>query len=130
MQMCQKERKKMPELGEQREQKPLGFFLTTITGTKTSLESKRLGNDDYFVINSSSSVASFIVDRAHRKWNGRGIVEVNTRFSRDVTAAMLVYRTKAKKKVSGNLILLLCKDILSLFCTPTWPSHHVSVNQE
>ena len=96
--MCQKERKKMPELGEQREQKPLGFFLTTITETKTSLENKRLGNDDYFVIISSSSVACFIVDRAHRKWTGRGIVEVNTRFSCDVTAAMLVHRTKAKKK--------------------------------
>ena len=71
--MCQKERKKMPELGEQREEKQLGFFLTTITGTKTSLENKRLGNGHYFVIISSSSVASFIVDRAHRKWTGRGI---------------------------------------------------------
>ena len=28
----------------------------------------------------------------------------------------------------GNLTILLC--ILPLFCTPTWPSHHVSENQE
>ena len=109
MQMCQKERKKKrPELGEQREQKPLGFFLTTITGTKTSPGNKRLGNGDYFVIISSSSVASFIVDRAHRKWTDRGIVEVNTRFSRDVTAAMLMHRTMAKNSF-GNFTLLLCK---------------------
>ena len=53
-------------------------------------------------------------------------------FSRDIMASMLVYRTKAKK-VSwefDSIIMQNLSDILSLFCTPTWPSHHVSENQE
>ena len=44
----------------------------------------------------------------------------------------MAYRTIAKKVfwefdfiVTQNL-----SDILPLFCTPTWPSHHVSENQE
>ena len=57
---------------------------------------------------------------------------VYSRFSCDVTAAMLAYRTIAKKVfwefdfiVTQNL-----SDILPLFCTSTWPSHDVSENQE
>ena len=49
----------------------------TLMATKTSLENKHLGNGDYFVIISSSSVASFIVDRARCKWSGRRAIEVN-----------------------------------------------------
>ena len=45
--------------------------------TKTSLENKHLGNGDYFVIVSSSSVASFIVDRARSKWTAGSAVEIN-----------------------------------------------------
>ena len=55
-----------------------------------------------------------------------------SRFSRDVTAAMLVYRTIAKKvfwDFDYNIMQNL-SDVLPLFCTPTWPSHHVSENQE
>ena len=56
----------------------------------------------------------------------------NSRFSRDVTAAMLVYRTIAKKVFweFDSTIMQNLSDILPLFCTPTWPSHHVSENQE
>ena len=55
-----------------------------------------------------------------------------SRFSRDVTAAMLVYRTIAKKGFweFDSIIMQNLSDILPLFCTPTWPSHHVSENQE
>ena len=56
----------------------------------------------------------------------------NPRFSRDVTAAMLVYRTIAKNVFweFDSIIMQNLSDILPLFCTPTWPSHHVSENQE
>ena len=56
----------------------------------------------------------------------------NSRFSRDVTAAMLVYRTIAEKvflEFDSN-IMQNVSDILLLFCSPTWPSHYVSENQE
>ena len=45
---------------------------------------------------------------------------------------MLVYRTIAKKVFSGfdSTIMQNLSDILPLFCTPTWPSHQVSENQE
>ena len=57
---------------------------------------------------------------------------VFSRFSRDFTAAMLVYRTIAKKVFweFDSIIMQNLSDILLLFCTPTWPSHHVSENQE
>ena len=53
-------------------------------------------------------------------------------FSRDVTAAMLVYRTIAQKLFweFDYIIMQNLSDILPLFCTPTWPSYHVSENQE
>ena len=56
----------------------------------------------------------------------------NSQFSRDVTAAMLEYRTIAKKVFWEfySIIVQNLSDILSLFCTPTWPSNHVSENQE
>ena len=55
-----------------------------------------------------------------------------SRFSRDVTAAMLVYRRITKNAFwEFNFIIMQnLSDILPLFCTPTWPSHHVSENQE
>ena len=55
-----------------------------------------------------------------------------SRFSRDVTAAMLMYRTIAKKVFweFDSIIMQNLSDILPSFCTPTWPSHHVSENQE
>jgi len=48
------------------------------------------------------------------------------------SAAMLVYRTIAKKVFSefDSLIMQNLSDILPLFCTSTWPSYHVSENQE
>ena len=57
---------------------------------------------------------------------------LNSRFSRDVTAAMLVYRTIAKKVFWNfdSIIMQNLRDISPLFCTPTWPSHHVRENQE
>ena len=53
-------------------------------------------------------------------------------FSCDVTAAILVYRTTAKKVLwdFDYIIMQNLSDVLPLFCTPTWPSHHVSENQE
>ena len=53
-------------------------------------------------------------------------------FSRDVTTAMLVYRTIAQRFFweLDSVIMQNLSDILPLFCTPTWPSHHVSENQE
>ena len=50
-----------------------------------------------------------------------------SRFSRDVTAAMLVYGTIAKTVFweVDSIIMQNLSDILPLFCTPTWPSHHV-----
>jgi len=55
-----------------------------------------------------------------------------SRFSRDVTAAMLVYRTISKKVFweFSAIFMQNLSDILPLFCTPTCPSHHVSENQE
>ena len=57
---------------------------------------------------------------------------MNSWFSRDVTAAMLVYSTMAKKVFweFDSIFMQNLNDILPLFCTPTWPSHHVSENQE
>ena len=53
--------------------------------TKMSLENKHLGNGDCFlIIISSSSVASFIVDRAGGKWTAGSAVEIkieNERFT-------------------------------------------------
>jgi len=56
----------------------------------------------------------------------------NSRFSCDVTAAMLVYRTIAKNVVwdLDSIIMQTMSDILPLFYTPTWPSHRLSENQE
>ena len=54
---------------------------------------------------------------------------LNSWFSCDVTVAMLVYRTIAKKvfwDLDSIIEQNLC-DVLPLFYTPTWPSHHVSV---
>ena len=55
-----------------------------------------------------------------------------SRFSCDVTAAMLVYRTIAKKICweFDSIITHILSDVLPLFCSPTWPPHHVSENQE
>ena len=57
---------------------------------------------------------------------------INSRFSRDVTATMLVYRTMAIKVFweFHSIIMQNLSDILPVFCTPKWPSHHVSENQE
>ena len=56
----------------------------------------------------------------------------NCRFSRDVTATMLLYRTIEKKSFweFDSVIMQNFSIILPLFYTPTWPSHHVSENQE
>ena len=56
----------------------------------------------------------------------------NSWFSCDVTAAILVYRTTAKKVFwdFDYIIMQNLSDVLPLFCTPTWPSHHLSENQE
>ena len=45
---------------------------------------------------------------------------------------MLVYRTIAKKVFweFDSIIMQNLSDILPLFCTPTWPSHHVNENKE
>ena len=45
---------------------------------------------------------------------------------------MLVNRTTAKKVFweFDSIIMQNFSEILPLFCTPTWPSHHVSENQE
>ena len=51
----------------------------------------------------------------------------NFRFSRDVTAAMLVYRTIAQKAFweLDSIIMQNLSDILPMFCTPTRPSRQV-----
>ena len=43
-----------------------------------------------------------------------------------------MYRTIAKKVFwdFDSIIMQNLSDILPLFCTPTWPSHHMSENQE
>ena len=73
----------------------------------------------------------FTVSQGKRKGTRKGAT-VHNRFSCDVTAAMLVYRTIAKKVFweFDSIIMQNLSDILPLFCTPTWPSHHVSENQE
>ena len=45
---------------------------------------------------------------------------------------MLVYGTIAKKVFweFDPIIVQNLSDILPLFCSPTWPSHHMSENQE
>ena len=50
----------------------------------------------------------------------------------DVTAAVLVYRTIAKKVFweFDSIIMQNLSDILLLFCAPICPPHHVSANQE
>ena len=56
-----------------------------------------------------------------------------SRFSCDVTAAMFVYRTIVKKGFFlgfDSIIMRNLSDILPLICTPIWPSHYVSENQE
>ena len=52
--------------------------------------------------------------------------------SRNVTAAMLVQRTIAKKVLRefDHIIMQNLSDILPLFCTPTWPSHHACDDPE
>ena len=49
-----------------------------------------------------------------------------------VSVAMLVYITIAKKVFweFDSIIMQNLSDILPLCCTPIWPSHHVSENQE
>ena len=52
--------------------------------------------------------------------------------SRNVTAAMLVWRTiliKVLREFEYTIMQNL-SDILPLFCTPTWPSHHQCENPE
>ena len=58
--------------------------------------------------------------------------KINSRFSHDVTAAMLVYGTITNKVYweFDSIVMQNLSDILPSFCTPTWPSHHVSENQE
>ena len=53
-------------------------------------------------------------------------------FAPDVTAAMLVYRTIAKKVFweFDSIIMQNKSNILLLFCTSTCPPHHVSATQE
>ena len=43
-----------------------------------------------------------------------------------------MYRTKAKKVFweFDSIIMQNLSDNLPLFCTPTWPCHHVNENQE
>ena len=67
-----------------------------------------------------------------RETSSSQVVSDYSRFSRDVTVAMLVYKTIAKKVFweFDSIILQNLSDILPLFCTPTWPSQHVSENQE
>ena len=51
-------------------------------------------------------------------------------FSPDVTAAMLVYRTIEEKvfwEFDSIIMQNMCHNLL-LFCTQTWPSHHVIEN--
>ena len=57
---------------------------------------------------------------------------ITTRFLRDFTAAMLVYRTMRKNSFwkFDSIIMQNLSDILPLFCTSTWSSHHVSEKQE
>ena len=61
-----------------------------------------------------------------------GYRSVFSRFSRDVTTAMLVYRTIEKKVFYefDPIIMQNLSDILPLFGSPTWPSHYVSENRE
>ena len=53
-------------------------------------------------------------------------------FSRDVTAAMLVYRTIARRVFwdFDSIIMQNLSYILPLFYTQAWPFHHVSEDQE
>ena len=53
-------------------------------------------------------------------------------YSCDVMAAMLVYRATAKKVFweFDSIVMQNLSNILPLFCTPTWLSHHASENQE
>ena len=55
------------------------------------------------------------------------VVIAYSRFSCDVKAVMLVNRTIAKKVLweFDDIIMQNVSDILPLFCTPTWLSHHV-----
>ena len=55
-----------------------------------------------------------------------------SRFSRVVTAAILVHRTIAKTvfREFYSTIMQNLSDILPLFSTPTWLSRHESENQE
>ena len=54
-----------------------------------------------------------------------------SRFSRDVTASMLVCR-RIVKKVFWDFDSIIMQNLSDtpLFCTPTWPSHHVSEKQK
>ena len=65
-----------------------------------------------------------------QKWEHHVIMLAQFSVSRDVTAAMLVYRTIARKVFweFDSVIIQNLSDILPLFCTPTWPFHHVSEN--
>ena len=60
----------------------------------------------------------------------RPSLDFYSRFLRDVTAAMLLYRTIARKVFweFDYIIMQNLNNILPLFCTPTWPSHYVSEN--
>ena len=51
-------------------------------------------------------------------------------FSPDITAAMLVHKT-IEKRVFWELDFIIMQNMshkFVLFCTPTWPSHHVIEN--
>ena len=63
---------------------------------------------------------------------GSGKYFTRSRFSLDVTAAMLMYRTIAKMFFwrIWSIIMQNLSDILPLLYTQTWPSHKVSEKQE
>lgn len=59
-------------------------------------------------------------------WN-----KIDSRFSREVTAAMFVYRTMVKKVFGefDSIVVQNFSDILLLFCAPTCPPHHRSATK-
>ena len=83
------------------------------------------------VVSPLRNVKLFCTITANLTWRPSWIRSI-LGFSRDATATMLVYRTMAKKFFweFDSIIMQDLSAILPLFCTPTWPSHHVSENQE
>ena len=65
----------------------------------------------------------YFICQVIRQWN----FDAYSRLSREVTAAMFVYRTIAKNFFWEFDSIIICKTWETLtFCTPTWPSRHVS----